>query len=259
MQPPPAQNRRRKRAPPRRRPRRTARPTSSRSAGYPEQNKRKMQIFELDGYLRLRDDYMHDFFLGLGYSNVAERLDGRQAPRPTACRRFRCRSTARRPRTAPASRSPTLAGNPGQNCATKNIGGANLRLRLEPTLNVTDQVRIHAQIDVLDNTIMGSTPDSLAGIQGFNTPPATPVNGQQSRRPRCPASRPPGSCPRPRIRPRSARTASPPASAPSAPGPRSTPSSARSASAACPGTGAAASSTTTGAAPTATSAPPSIG
>ena len=29
-----------------------------------------MQIFELGGYLRLRDDYMHDFFLGLGYSNV---------------------------------------------------------------------------------------------------------------------------------------------------------------------------------------------
>ncbi|HEY6475509.1 MAG TPA: hypothetical protein VI456_02945, partial [Polyangia bacterium] len=37
---------------------------------YPEQSKRKMQIFELSGYLRLRDDYMHDFFLGLGYSNI---------------------------------------------------------------------------------------------------------------------------------------------------------------------------------------------
>ena len=55
-----------------------------------------------------------------------------------------------------------------------------------------------------------------------------------------------------RIRPRSGRTATPPASAPSAPGPRSTPSSARCASAACPGTGAAASPTTTAAAPTAT-------
>ena len=26
-----------------------------------------MQIFELDGYLRLRSDYMHQFFLGQGY------------------------------------------------------------------------------------------------------------------------------------------------------------------------------------------------
>jgi hypothetical protein len=31
-------------------------------------------------------------------------------------------------------------------------------------LNITDQVRVHAQIDVLDNTIMGSTPDSLLGL-----------------------------------------------------------------------------------------------
>ena len=68
--------------------------------------------------------------------------------------------------------------NPGQNCGQKNIGGANLRLRLQPTLNVTDQVRVHAQIDVLDNTILGSTPDSLAGIQGYNVPP-----GRVDRRP----------------------------------------------------------------------------
>ena len=39
-------------------------------SGYADQNKKKMQIFELNGYLRLRDDYMHDFFLGLGYSTV---------------------------------------------------------------------------------------------------------------------------------------------------------------------------------------------
>ena len=57
-----------------------------------------------------------------------------------------------------------------------------MRFRLEPTLNVTDQVRVHAQIDVLDNTIMGSTPDSLAGIEGYNRPA---VDGQ----PDCDAAR----------------------------------------------------------------------
>ena len=35
---------------------------------------------------------------------------------------------------------------------------------LEPTLNITDQVRIHSQFDVLDNTILGSTPDSLSSV-----------------------------------------------------------------------------------------------
>jgi len=41
---------------------------------------------------------------------------------------------------------------------------------------VTDTVRVHAQIDVLDNTIMGSTPDSLAGIEGYNRPVPTSGN-----------------------------------------------------------------------------------
>ena len=60
--------------------------------------------------------------------------------------------------------------NPQGPCSHKNIGGANMRFRLQPTINVTDQVRVHALIDVLDNTIMGSTPDTLAGIEGFNDP-----------------------------------------------------------------------------------------
>jgi uncharacterized protein (TIGR04551 family) len=148
---------------------------------YPEQNKRKMQIFELDGYLRLRDDYIHDFFLGLGYSTVpsGSTVAGTTNyglppfPVPLDC-------------PSPASTHGVIhnpmpggsdAGFPGGNCPVSNMGGANLRFRLEPTLNVSDQVRIHAQIDVFDNTILGSTPDSLAGIQGFNTPPpATPAS-----------------------------------------------------------------------------------
>jgi uncharacterized protein (TIGR04551 family) len=148
--------------------------------GYPEQNRRKMQIFELDGYLRVRSDYMHDFALGLGYSNVpsGSTVQGLTNyglppfPLPLEC-------------PAPTSGvmiSPTSAtpDNPGQNCSHKNIGGANIRFRLEPTLNITDQVRIHAQFDVLDNTILGSTPDSLAGVQGFNTPPGTTTAGSIS-------------------------------------------------------------------------------
>jgi uncharacterized protein (TIGR04551 family) len=36
---------------------------------------------------------------------------------------------------------------------------ADLRLRFEPTLNVAEQVRIKAQVDILDNVVLGSTPD----------------------------------------------------------------------------------------------------
>jgi uncharacterized protein (TIGR04551 family) len=133
--------------------------------GYAEQNKRRMQIFELDGYLRLRSDYMHDFFLGQGYTNVPDGAGAEYGlpPFPT-------------PLDCPPPINGAVPMLP-QNCGNKNIGGANLRFRLEPTINVTDQVRVHAQFDVLDNTILGSTPDSLAGIEGYNRPPSAPASG----------------------------------------------------------------------------------
>ena len=39
------------------------------------------------------------------------------------------------------------------------LAGANMRFRLEPTINISEDVRIMAQIDMLDNLILGSTPD----------------------------------------------------------------------------------------------------
>jgi uncharacterized protein (TIGR04551 family) len=132
-------------------------------SGYAEQGRRRMQIFELDGYLRLRSDYMHQFFLGQGYvPGIVTNVPNANFALPPFPVPLDC------PRLPQAG---TSLPNPN-NCGSKNIGGANMRFRLEPTLNVTDQVRVHAQIDVLDNTIMGSTPDSLAGIEGYNRPPA---------------------------------------------------------------------------------------
>jgi uncharacterized protein (TIGR04551 family) len=135
-------------------------------AGYPEQNKRKLQIFEVDGYLRLRADYMHNFFLGEGYTSLPRlNPDGTPGtglppfPEPLEC--ARPTGTAI---TSNAANPGLNQNNPGSTCSHKNIGGANLRLRIEPTLNITDMVRVHAQFDVLDNTILGSTPDSLTGI-----------------------------------------------------------------------------------------------
>jgi len=128
-------------------------------SGYAEQGRRRMQIFELDGYLRLRSDWMHQFFLGQSYVpsvlNTGTNYGLPPFPLPLDC-----------PRPGPGGMAPALP----LNCSTKNIGAANTRFRLEPTLNVTDQVRVHAQIDVLDNTILGSTPDSLAGIEAYNRP-----------------------------------------------------------------------------------------
>jgi uncharacterized protein (TIGR04551 family) len=150
--------------------------------GYAEQNKRRMQIFELDGYLRVRADYMHDFFLGQGYTNVSA-TPGLSFGLPPFPVPLNCPSPLFNMGAMGSAGDPTTNGAPASNCPAKNIGGANLRFRAEPTVNVTDQVRVHAQLDVIDNTILGSTPDSLAGIQGYNSPPvgmlgadATPSN-----------------------------------------------------------------------------------
>ena len=100
-----------------------------------------MQIFELDGYFRAAH--------GL---HPQVRTWARATPRSTpaatsataACRPFPCPLECWSP-SDPGRCSPRCDRTPQQPagaCAHKNIGGANLRLRLEPTINVTDQVRV---------------------------------------------------------------------------------------------------------------------
>lgn len=45
-----------------------------------------------------------------------------------------------------------------QSSDRSTVAGANMRLRIDPTLNVSEEVRIRAQVDVFDNLIFGSTP-----------------------------------------------------------------------------------------------------
>jgi uncharacterized protein (TIGR04551 family) len=93
----------------------------------------------------VRTDFLHNLHLGQGYA-----MDSRLGADP--------RVKGLRPPPFPLPiECPAMQGP----CSYRNSGGGNLRLRLEPTINVTDQVRVHSQIDVLDNTFMGSTPDSL--------------------------------------------------------------------------------------------------
>ncbi|MBI4818572.1 MAG: TIGR04551 family protein [Deltaproteobacteria bacterium] len=54
----------------------------------------------------------------------------------------------------------------GRGCAEvrgagSSLGGANMRLRLNPVFNVYEDIKIKTQIDVLDNLVLGSTPDGF--------------------------------------------------------------------------------------------------
>jgi uncharacterized protein (TIGR04551 family) len=69
----------------------------------------------------------------------------------------------------------------------KVISSANIRFRYQPTFHVSSALRIHATFDILDNLVMGSTPDfagnsarydvPLVAFAGAAAPPSSGVNG----------------------------------------------------------------------------------
>jgi uncharacterized protein (TIGR04551 family) len=87
----------------------------------------KLEFFEVDGYYRFRGQLLAGLDLKAGRD---------------ASGRF----------LFPISR----AGEGGSSFST-----ANMRLRLEPTLNVSEHVRVRAQVDILDNHVLGSSTSLL--------------------------------------------------------------------------------------------------
>ncbi|MBI5498314.1 MAG: TIGR04551 family protein [Deltaproteobacteria bacterium] len=101
-----------------------------------EELKPKLNFLDFDGYFRTRVDLFqrahlgtYDPAVGVGTSNVPPPLNY-----PT-----------------PDDRHDTLTS-------------ANMRLRLDPTLNVSEDIRLRMTADILDNVVLGSTPDTLPGL-----------------------------------------------------------------------------------------------
>jgi uncharacterized protein (TIGR04551 family) len=58
-------------------------------------------------------------------------------------------------------------GEANTNPGGHSITGVNMRFRLEPTINVSEELRIKSQIDMLNNVVWGSTPAyAYTGYQG---------------------------------------------------------------------------------------------
>lgn len=97
-------------------------------------------VLTLHGYLRVRGELMDNFFLDH-------------------------RDTYPFSLWVPGSGGSTvLGGCRGDDTACRNgdrIRGANMRVRLQPTLALSDDVRVHMTIDVLDNVALGSSPDRV--------------------------------------------------------------------------------------------------
>jgi uncharacterized protein (TIGR04551 family) len=130
--------------------------------------RRRVQLFDLHGYMRMRSDYFHRLNLGLPDRDANANLQQNKFFRPPA-EQGELREEAGRSvfvnNDADCFTRLTGAGVSVQRATTRcqrrnGIGSANLRLRLEPTLHITDTVKVHSQVDLLDNVVLGSTPDT---------------------------------------------------------------------------------------------------
>lgn len=134
---------------------------------WPGQKEKAIPFFQLNGYLRGRGYVWNNFHLGT-FNDPSVRANPftppySELPIPV-------------PPNTVGSMAPnafTCVGRTGDaTCHTNTIKTADMRFRLDPTLNLSQQVRIHAQIDIFDNLVLGSTPDGYA-INGRD-PTTTP-------------------------------------------------------------------------------------
>lgn len=87
----------------------------------------RLQFLELQGYFRVRGQLLDHLDLGVGRDASGRYL------------------------------FPVPVDQPNGTAGRSSLATANMRLRLEPTLNVSEHVRVRAQVDVLDNRVLGSS------------------------------------------------------------------------------------------------------
>jgi uncharacterized protein (TIGR04551 family) len=130
-----------------------------------ESIKPALRTLELKGYFRTRMDYMRNLDLGTAqFNRTRGGWDG-------------------------SSNVPPALFWDGD--SVSELSSANMRLRLDPTLNLSETVQIHSRVDVFDNVMMGATPDSFPGLidnpssplslfSASSNPPQAGVNGPWS-------------------------------------------------------------------------------
>lgn len=136
-------------------------------------------VLTLHGYFRARGELQDTFYLGRIFQY------GGSALTPDAP--FDMFHPAEsRPGLAVEGGCGSTAGGAG--CDTTSLQYATMRMRLQPQLNLSDDVRVHLWLDVFDNMVMGSTPDgSLVGgrsafspLQAFSGTALPPTFGENS-------------------------------------------------------------------------------
>ncbi len=115
-------------------------------------------VFSLSGYFRVRASMNNNFQLS---RPPLDRLSG-----DPFARWIGVDAGANNQGVLPAggcTGPPSSPATQDQRCsASRSIRFANMRLRLRPTLSLSDNIRLHMMVDVFDNLVLGSTPDVKA-------------------------------------------------------------------------------------------------
>ncbi|MEC7750686.1 MAG: TIGR04551 family protein [Myxococcota bacterium] len=111
-----------------------------------------LKTFELKGTFRTRMDYMRG--LDLGTAEITEdTFSGWMGS---------------------SSVPPDLFHDPNNGDGSPStLESGNMRWRLEPTLNVSEDVQVKARIDLFDNVVLGTNPDSYPGLTAN---PSAPIS-----------------------------------------------------------------------------------
>jgi len=111
---------------------------------------------ELHGVFRTRAELFHHFAVGR-----RDPFETSLWPQPPDTSYNATNGTIQRVRLCGDDpRTPTSCDNSTQ-------AGANMRFRIAPELHISDNLRVLSQIDILDNIVLGSTPE------GYNNTPST--------------------------------------------------------------------------------------
>lgn len=130
-------------------------------------------IVEIHGFLRTRGELFHNFSLG--------RIDPIGSPdaffpRPADDTWTDLNGTPHGPGASPGANDGCGTGNDQGTCTSKTQASANMRFRIDPEIHISDNLRIMSQIDMLDNLVLGSTPEGYTnGPAGGTTKTGTPT------------------------------------------------------------------------------------
>ena len=117
---------------------------------------------EQHGYYRMRLDWLDDLHLS-NYADKANFVSGQPPPLTENV----------------TNNTGDRSGDSGNSfSATEtSVSSANMRFRYQPTLHLAENVRVRATIDMLDNLVLGSTPD---GLHRRNDVPMLAFSGGQA-------------------------------------------------------------------------------